>query len=96
MTARVWLISHLRSSRTLGAWVLVFASLLFSSQLALGQPNPPSAKACGMQLGGAPAFCDTFDTAAGIGNRSGQLNGTIWGVSRWTGDMNFGSGSAFP
>jgi hypothetical protein len=44
-----------------------------------------------MQLGGTPAFCDTFDTAAGIGNRSGQLNGTIWGVSRWTGDMNFGS-----
>ena len=44
-----------------------------------------------MQLGGTLAFCDTFDTAAGIGNRSGQLNGTIWGVSRWTGDMNFGS-----
>ena len=44
-----------------------------------------------MQLGSTPAFCDTFDTAAGIGNRSGQLNGTVWGVSRWTGDMNFGS-----
>jgi hypothetical protein len=56
-------------------------------------PTPTSTPtaSCGMQLGGTPAFCDTFDTAAGIGNRSGQLNGTIWGVSRWTGDMNFGS-----
>jgi len=42
-----------------------------------------------MQLGGPVVFCDTFDTAAGIGNRSGQLNGTIWGVSRWTGDIGF-------
>ena len=49
-----------------------------------------------MQLSGTPAFCDTFDTAAGIGNRSGQLNGTIWGVSRWTGDMNFGSSYQSP
>lgn len=57
---------------------------------------PPPSSSCGMQLGGPPAFCDTFDTAAGIGNRSGQLNGTVWGVSRWTGDMNFGSGSQFP
>jgi hypothetical protein len=49
-----------------------------------------------MQLGGTLAFCDTFDTAAGIGNRSGQLNGTFWGVSRWTGDMNFGSNYQVP
>jgi hypothetical protein len=44
-----------------------------------------------MQLGGPVAFCDTFDAPAGTGNRSGQLNGTIWGTSRVTGDMNFGS-----
>jgi hypothetical protein len=60
-------------------------------------PTPaPSANACKMQLGGTPAFCDTFDTAAGTGNRSGQLNGTLWGVSRWTGDMNFGSSYKVP
>src|SRR4029453_6318074 len=42
-------------------------------------PTPnPSANACKMQLGGTPAFCDTFDTAAGTGNRSGQPNGTVW------------------
>jgi len=49
-----------------------------------------------MQLGGTLAFCDTFDTAAGTSNRSGQLNGTLWGVSRWTGDMNFGSSYQSP
>jgi hypothetical protein len=49
-----------------------------------------------MQLGGTLAFCDTFDAPAGTGNRSGQLNGTVWGVSRWTGDLNFGSAYSFP
>ena len=49
-----------------------------------------------MQLGGTPAFCDTFNSPAGTGNRSGQLNGTVWGVSRWTGDMNFGSSYKVP
>ena len=37
MTARVWQISNLRSSGILGALFLIFSSLLFSSQLALGQ-----------------------------------------------------------
>jgi hypothetical protein len=32
--------------------------------------------------GAVPAFCDSFDTPAGTGNRSGDLNGTVWGVSR--------------
>lgn len=29
-----------------------------------------------------PAFCDTFDQPAGTGNRSGDLNGNVWGASR--------------
>jgi hypothetical protein len=37
-----------------------------------------------------PAFCDTFDRPAGTGNRSGQLNGAVWGASRTTGITNFG------
>jgi len=37
------------------------------------------------------ALCETFDQPAGIGNRSGQLNGTLWGVSRAIG----GSGTNF-
>jgi hypothetical protein len=39
-----------------------------------------------------PAFCDTFDAPAGIGNRSGDLDGTVWGVSRLLGGLNFGQG----
>lgn len=39
-----------------------------------------------------PAFCDTFDAPAGTGNRSGDLNGTVWGVSRALGAINFGQG----
>ncbi len=36
------------------------------------------------------AFCDTFDAPAGTGNRSGQLNGAVWGVSRAGGSQNVG------
>jgi hypothetical protein len=46
----------------------------------------PSASTGGPGCGlAAPALCDTFDAPAGIGNRSGQLNGTLWGVSRGAG-----------
>jgi hypothetical protein len=38
---------------------------------------------CGMQMNQTPVvFCDTFDQPSPITNRSGQLNGTVWGVSR--------------
>jgi hypothetical protein len=51
--------------------------------------------ACALQLATSPlAFCDTFDAPAGTGNRSGDLNGTVWGVSRILGDTNFGQGTA--
>ena len=44
-----------------------------------------------MQLGGPVIFCETFDAPAGIGNRSGDLNGNVWGVSRAMGSsVNFG------
>jgi hypothetical protein len=43
----------------------------------------PSGKAgCGLD---SAALCETFDAPAGTGNRSGQLNGTLWGASRATG-----------
>jgi hypothetical protein len=45
-----------------------------------------------MQLGGAVTFCDTFDAPAGTGNRSGQLNGNVWGVSRDLWPVNLGQG----
>src|SRR6185437_15175192 len=50
-------------------------------------PKPASqAASIGCQFftspGTTPIFCDTFDQPMGIGNRSGELNGLIWGVSR--------------
>jgi hypothetical protein len=50
---------------------------------------------CTLQSATSPlAFCDTFDAPAGTGNRSGDLNGKVWGVSRIIGDTNFGQGTA--
>ena len=48
--------------------------------------------ACGLP---SPAFCETFDSPQGIGNRSGDLNGTLWGVSRQLGAVNFGQGQYY-
>lgn len=42
-----------------------------------------------------PAFCETFTAPDGNGNRSGDLNGTIWGVSRQLGAVNFGQGQYY-
>jgi hypothetical protein len=41
------------------------------------------------------AFCETFSTPSGDGNRSGDLNGTLWGVSRQLGAVNFGQGQFY-
>lgn len=38
------------------------------------------------------AFCETFDSPSAGGTNSGQLNGTIWGVSRATSLNNTGQG----
>jgi hypothetical protein len=44
---------------------------------------------CGMQLNQASVvFCETFDQPSPVTNRSGQLNGTLWGVSRLAGGNN--------
>jgi hypothetical protein len=53
-----------------------------------GPVGPSGPGACGLP---SAAFCDTFDAPAGNGNRSGQMNGTVWGSSRWTGNENIGS-----
>jgi hypothetical protein len=54
-----------------------------------GTTSVSTAGGCGMQLNDAPiAFCETFDAPFPVTNRSGQLNGTLWGVSRITGNMN--------
>src|SRR6266851_1431260 len=51
------------------------------------------AGACGLQKNDAPmAFCETFDKPFPNTNRSGQLDGTLWGVSRITGHIGGGTG----
>ena len=48
---------------------------------------------CGLAT---PAFCETFDAPSGKGNdRSGDLDGTLWGVSRQLGGTNFGQGQFY-
>ena len=42
-----------------------------------------------------PAFCETFSSPQSNGNRSGDLNGTLWGVSRQLGAVNFGQGQYY-
>jgi putative cell wall-binding protein len=56
-------------------------------------PCGPTAAACVFSDGATPAFCDTFDspTSNPPGARSGDLDSTIWGVSRGNGGQNFGS-----
>jgi hypothetical protein len=59
---------------------------------ACGTPS----HSCGMQLNDAPvAFCETFDQPSPITNRSGEMNGTLWGVQRMTGDWNYGRPEAW-
>lgn len=56
---------------------------------------PPVTANCGMQLGSAVTFCDTFDAPKGNGNRAGDLDGNVWGVSRGAGGGGLNFGQAF-
>jgi hypothetical protein len=59
-----------------------------SSVVAASQS--PGCELLSAPAGTTPAFCETFDAPAGIGNRSGDLNGILWGVSRQLGAVNSG------
>ena len=48
---------------------------------------PQGSPACGLPT---PAFCETFDHAAGSGTQTGDLDPLVWGVSR-LGDINPGN-----
>ena len=52
---------------------------------------------CGMQLNENPvAFCETFDQPSPVTNRSGEMNGDLWGVQRIGGTVNYGQPFAWP
>jgi hypothetical protein len=77
--------------------VVVLSAVLIGSLLgsggAPGAVAAPAASPCQFQKADQPlnvAFCDTFDRPAGTGTRSGDLDSTVWGVSRLIGDANLG------
>jgi hypothetical protein len=74
--------------RGLVAVLVVAAASTMGDTGALAQASKVSA-GCGIQQ---PAFCETFAQPSGTGNRSGQLDGTLWGVSRTTGNTNVAAG----
>jgi hypothetical protein len=79
------------------AYCLVFATACSANSLSVEDEGADSTLsiATGAAVGSTcglsqPAFCDTFDAPAGNGNRAGQLNGVVWGVSRSTGNNDLG------
>jgi hypothetical protein len=58
-------------------------------------PTSPGCQLLSAPAGTMPAFCDTFDKPEGTGNRSGALDGTVWGVSRFLGGINSGQGQYY-
>ena len=88
MTARVWPISHVRSSRLFGALVLICATLLFSSQWALAQFSQLGPKRVGTgAIGGAEqghsvALSANGNTAIVGGPEDNSLTGAAWVYTR--------------
>lgn len=75
-------------------WILAAGLALVAAtclMMVRGALQTEAASGCVFSNGAQPAFCDTFDAPAGTGNRSGDLNGDVWGVSR-LGDDNFMQG----
>ncbi len=92
-----------RSVRSFIRAVAVSLSVLivFSMLSASGMSSSGVTTAAAQSVGSGPcglsqvAFCDTFDRAAGTGDRAGDLNGTVWGVSRVTTGVNTGQGQLY-
>ena len=72
-----WSIAAMMLPLALG--IIVLSSAGGFTSLILNDAQ--AATSCGLAQ---PAFCDPLSTPAGTGNRSGDLNGTVWGVSRAT------------
>ena len=76
--------------RTMSVWRLwAMIGLLGGVAWSSGDAVSGQASSCGMKLNQSPAiFCETFDQPSPVTNRSGQLNGTLWGASRLAGGFN--------
>ena len=83
MTARVWPISLVRSWRLFAACVLIFAALLFSSQLALAQftqqgPKLVGTDAVGQAAQGTSVALSADGNTAIVGGFGDDANGAAW------------------
>ncbi len=78
-----------------GALLLAAGTRSFADSTFTVTPASPGCQLLSAPTGTLPAFCETFDAPAGTGNRSGQLNGTLWGVSRLLGGINSGQNQYF-
>jgi hypothetical protein len=82
--------------RALAALLLLAAGTrTFADSTFTITPTSPGCLLLSAPAGTVPAFCETFDAPARTGNRSGQLNGTLWGVSRLLGSTNSGQNQYF-
>ena len=108
VTARVWPILHVRSWRLIGASVLIFAALLFSSQLALAQFTQQGPKLVGTGAvgnsvqGHSVALSADGSTAIVGGTGDNSHSGAVWVYTRsrnvWTqqGSKLVGTGAVGP
>jgi len=70
--------------------LIICLFLLVSGSRVEAQGVVP-ANNCLLKLGGPVTFCETFDVKnPGIPSRSGDLHPDVWGVSRLSGNTNFG------
>lgn len=78
------------------AFAAVITLVIAHQQGSLPHSRTAAATACQFQKADQPlnvAFCDSFDQPMGTGNRSGDLDGNVWGLSRTTSGSQFGGGS---
>jgi hypothetical protein len=90
MTARVWPISFATSWRLFAASVLILATLLFSSQLALAQftqqgPKLVGTGAVGDQQGTSVSLSGDGNTAIAGGPSDNENTGAAWVYTRSNG-----------
>jgi Bacterial Ig-like domain (group 3) len=88
--------SRNRSGFVFILWLIAFAAAICGvpsfAQAFTVTPPSPGCRLLSAPAGTVPAFCETFDEPEGTGTRSGDLNGTLWGVSRLVGGVNSGQG----
>jgi hypothetical protein len=100
MFKEIWMRRLERSIRIAKLGAIAWAALAGAHSSAFAQtfavaPPSPGCQLLSAPAGTTPAFCDTFDKPEGTGNRSGALNGTVWGVSRFLGGINSGQGQYY-